>query len=458
MRFVPGLVFDSQRILLAVAWQGYVPMRGVPREERNTIQAFGKRAGENHFAKEGEERMKRIASVWILVLLFATSSFAAGTIKLGGMMPLSGRAADLGITCRQGAELAVKEINAKGGVLGKKFDLLISDSKANVHECVSLANRYIQRDNVNFLFGVISSSAVLAVGQVAKEEKVPFMATVASTDTFTKEKWNKYIFRAGTCNSQEANSLALYAAAKKKLVKYYNIGPDYEYGRTMWSVFKAKLAAVNPKVKFIGEQWPKVFSPDFTPYINAILAAKPDAVFCSLWGGDLVTFIKQAEPYGLFKKMKWIIATGADLTVTQALGKKMPTGLIVDQRYYFNWPKSRRNKAFVKAYRAAYHNYPSAWAAEGYDGIYFLAAGIKKAGSLDKDKVIAALAGLTLDLPRGKATLRKQDHQLVCDFMVGETAFSKAYPFAIVKKTEVFPADKIIYSIAEWKKAQSANK
>lgn len=403
--------------------------------------------------------MRRIVCVCVcmLVLLFATSSFAAEAIKLGGMMPLSGVAAGLGITCKQGAELAVKEINAKGGVLGRKFDLMVSDSKANVQESVSLANRYIQRDNVNFLYGVVSSAAVLAVGQVAKQQKVPFMATVASTDTFTKEKWNKYIFRAGTCNSQEANSLALYVAKKKNLVKYYNIGPDYEYGRTMWSVFKAKLAAENPKAEFIGEQWPKLFSPDFTPYINAILAAKPDAVFCSLWGGDLVTFIKQAEPYGLFKKMKWIIATGADLTVTQALGKNMPTGLIADQRYYFNWPKTKRNEKFVKAYRAAYHNYPSAWAAEGYDGIYFLAAAIKKAGSLDTDKVIAALEGLTLNLPRGKATLRKEDHQLSCNFMVGETVFSKKYPFAIVGKTEVFPASKVLYSIKEWEAAQKAN-
>jgi branched-chain amino acid transport system substrate-binding protein len=402
--------------------------------------------------------MKRNAYALILVLLFATTSFAADTITLGGMMPLSGRAADLGITCKQGAELAVKEINEAGGVLGKKFELKMADSKANVQECVSLANRYIQKDNVNFLFGVISSSAVLAVGQVAKAEKTVFMATVGSTDTFTKEKWNKYIFRAGTCNSQEANSLALYAAPMKKLVKYYNIGPDYEYGRTMWSVFKTRLAAENPKAQFIGEQWPKIFSPDFTSYINAILAAKPDAVFCSLWGGDLVTFIKQAKPYGLFKKMKWIIATGADLTVVQALGKDMPTGIVADQRYYFNWPETKRNQEFVKAYRTAYKNYPSAWAAEGYDGVYFLAEAIKKAGSLDTDKVIAALEGLTLDLPRGKATLRKEDHQLVCDFMVGETVFHKAYPFAILGNTKVFPADKVIYSIADWEKAQKDNK
>jgi branched-chain amino acid transport system substrate-binding protein len=311
---------------------------------------------------------------------------------------------------------------------------------------------------VNFLFGVVSSAGSLAVAEVAKQEKVIFMDTVASTDTLTKEKWNRYTFRSGTCNSQEANSLALYAAKNKKLTKFYNIGPDYEYGRTMWELFKAKTKEQNPKAQFIGEQWPKLFIPDYTSYINAILQAKPDAVFCSLWGGDLVAFIKQAKPYGVFDKMKWIIATGGDVTVAKALGKEMPVGLIVDQRYYFHWPATKRNQEFVKAYMADFKDYPSAWAAEGYDGVYFLAEAIKKAGSLDTDKVIAALEGLTLELPRGKATLRKEDHQLASDFMVGETVFDKAYPFAIVGKAEVFPAAKVLYSIEEWKKAQAANK
>jgi branched-chain amino acid transport system substrate-binding protein len=226
----------------------------------------------------------------------------------------------------------------------------------------------------------------------------------------------------------------------------------------MWDIFKARTKEQNPKAEFIGEQWPKLFIPDYTSYINAILQAKPDAVFCTLWGGDLVAFIKQAKPYGVFDKMKWIIATGGDITVAKALGKEMPTGLIVDQRYYFHWPNSKRNQEFVKAYQADYKDYPSAWAAEGYDGVYFLAEAIRKAGSLDTDKVIAALEGLTIEAPRGKSTLRKEDHQLSSDFMVGETVFDKAYPFAIVGKTEVFPADKVLYSIAEWKKAQEGNK
>jgi branched-chain amino acid transport system substrate-binding protein len=156
--------------------------------------------------------------------------------------------------------------------------------------------------------------------------------------------------------------------------------------------------------------------------------------------------------------MKWVIATGADVSLARAMGKELPTGIIADQRYYFHWPDSKRNQEFVKAYMAKNKEYPSAWAAQGYDGVYFLAEGVKKAGSLDKEKVVAALEGLTIDAPRGKATLRKEDHQLFADYMVGEIGWDKKYDITIVTNTEVFPADKVIYSLAEWKKAQEANK
>jgi branched-chain amino acid transport system substrate-binding protein len=276
-----------------------------------------------------------------VLLMLGTTALAADTIKIGAMYPLSGRAEALGRECKLGAEQAVEEINAKGGVLGKKLELLSADSKANVQEGVNLSKRYIQKDGVDFLFGVVSSAVALAVAEIAKQEKVVTMITIGSTDGVTKEKWNRYTFRSGMCNSQEANSLALYTAKKyPKLTKFYNIGPDYEYGRTMWEIFKAKTKEQSPKAEFIGEQWPKLATPDYTSYINAILQAKPDAVFCTLWGGDLVAFFKQAKPYGLFDKMKWVIATGADVSLARAMGKEMPTGIIADQRYYFHWPNS----------------------------------------------------------------------------------------------------------------------
>ena len=403
--------------------------------------------------------MRKTAIAVAMLLVLASAASAADTIKLGGMFPLSGRAEALGRECKLGAEMAVEEINAKGGVLGKKFELLSADDEAKPAKSVEIAKRNIQKDEVNFLFGVVSSAGALAVAEVAKQEKVVTMITIGSTDGVTKEKWNRYTFRSGMCNSQEANSLALYTAKKyPNLTKFYNLGPDYEYGRTMWEIFKGKTKEMNPKAEFTGEQWPKLFIPDYSAYINAILQAKPDAVFCTLWGGDLVPFIKQAKPFGLFDKMKWIIATGADVSVARALMNDMPKGIIADQRYYFHWPGGKKNQEFVKGYLGKNKEYPSAWAAQGYDGVYFLAEAVKKAGSTDAEKVIAALEGLTIDAPRGKATLRKEDHQLYADYMIGETGFVKDYPIAIVTNTETFPADKVIYSLADWKKAQESNK
>lgn len=391
-------------------------------------------------------------TIFAFLIMFAGTSIAADTIKIGVLFPLSGRAADLGITGREGTELAVKEINEKGGVLGKKLEIIVTDSKANTQESVTIARKYIQKDKVNFLFGVVSSAVSLAIAEVAKSEKIIFMNTIGSTDSLTKEKWNKYVFRSGICNSQEGNALAIHTA-KKGYKKYYNIGPDYEYGRTLWEIFKKKTKELNPSAEFTGEQWPKLFIGDYTPYINAIIQAKPDAVFCSLWGGDLVAFIKQAKPFGVFEKIKWIIPTGGDVTTVQALGNEMPTGLYVDQRYYFHWPNTKRNKEFTDKYKKAYNKYPSAWALQSYDGIYFLVEAIKKAKSLDTEKVITALEGLTIESPRGKSSLRKEDHQLYCDYAVGVTKKDSKYPFLIVGDMEVIKAEKVIYSVNEWKKA-----
>ena len=154
-----------------------------------------------------------------------------------------------------------------------------------------------------------------------------------------------------------------------------------------------------------------------------------------------MAFFKQAKPYGLFDKMKWVISTGADVSLARAMGKEMPTGIIADQRYYFHWPNSGKNQDFVKAYLEKNKEYPSAWSAQGYGGVYFLAEAVRKANSLDKEKVVAALEGLTIDAPRRKATLRKEDHQLFADYMVGETGWDKSYPVTIVTNTEVLLLD-----------------
>ena len=197
-----------------------------------------------------------------------------------------------------------------------------------------------------------------------------------------------------------ANSLALYTAKKQpKLTKFYNIGPDYEYGRTMWSLFQAKTKELNPKAQFIGEQWPKLATPDYTSYINAILQAKPDAVFCSLWGGDLVAFFKQAKPYGLFDKMKWVIATGADVSLARAMGKEMPTGITPTR--YSSTADQQEEPGFGR--RTGEDPSIERRAAQGEDGVYSWPRR-SKAESRTRE-VIAALEGLTIDAPRGEATL-----------------------------------------------------
>ena len=246
------------------------------------------------------------------VMMFAIggTSYAADTIKIGAMYPLSGRASLFGKDSQAAAEIATQEVNQAGGVLGgKKFKLLMTDSRANPQEAVRIAERYITKDKVNFLYGIVSSGVGLAVTEVAKKHKVILVTTDCSSTKLTMEKWHKYYFRVAI-NSLQAQRAAARLAQYKPWTKYYVIGADYEGPHSLWDNFWAELKRLRPDAKLVGEGWPKLFEPDYSSYITAAMAAKPDVLFMALWGGDAIAFIKQADNYRLFKKMDFMARPG----------------------------------------------------------------------------------------------------------------------------------------------------
>jgi branched-chain amino acid transport system substrate-binding protein len=397
-----------------------------------------------------------LASLFVLTL--AANGFAKD-IVIGSFYPMSGGGADLGKSSDEGARLAVKEINERGGVLGRKISILTVDSQAKPDIALLAVKRYVIKDKVNFLLGGVSSSVALAVSEFAKERKILYMVATSMSDKITKEAGHRYVFRAQACNSQQAISWANLMAKQKDAVTWATLGPDYEYGHNLWEIFITRLKELRPDVKVVAEVWPKFGEPNYTSYINAVLEAKPDGLFTSVWGGDLLNFLKQAKPYGLFEKVKYPVISGAgDLTVVQALGKDMPENIWCEQRYYFYWPDTERNRSFAEAYKNAYDKYPAAWAASAYDGVYYLAKAIEKAKSTDTEKVIDALEGLELDAPRGKSYMRKCDHQNIFDYAVGKSRWSDKYGFVIVEDLQVVPGNETLYSCDEVKKARSQNK
>jgi branched-chain amino acid transport system substrate-binding protein len=366
---------------------------------------------------------------------------------IGALFPLSGRAAQLGKTGYQGARLATEEINEAGGVLGASLELRVADTRGALTS-VSEARRFIEQERVTVLLGVVSSAALLAVTDVARESRTVLMATIASTVRATTDKFHPYFFRSGTSNAQESLSAARVAAALPHR-RWYVIAPDYEYGYNAWTIFKGQLARLRPDLEVVGEAWPEFLEHDYGAYIQSILRAQPDAVYNLLYGGDLVAFTRQARGTGLFERVAFLNATGGDVGVLEELGGEMPEGLLCGARYYFQHPDTDANRRFVTRYRDRFGSWPTPWAEMSYNGVRFVADGLARAGTRESDGLVRALEGKTLDLPRGAVTLRREDHQAILDMVWGRTARHPDYPFPVLADLQVFRGAEITPPVEE---------
>ncbi|HET9924731.1 MAG TPA: ABC transporter substrate-binding protein [Methylomirabilota bacterium] len=383
--------------------------------------------------------MLRVVTVLLALVLAAPfGAEAQKPIKVGFPMILSGPGALFGEPASKGAQMFVDEVNAKGGVLGRKIELLPRDTKGNADEAVRVSRELILKENVDFLVGTLTSAEGPAVSVVAKENKIVFIAPIPKTDQLTAaDKLHPYIFRvASTCTIEGRTAAEL--VAKWGVKRVATISPDYAYGQEVTKAFVDHIKKIKPDVEIVDQQWPKLGEPDYTPFINAQLAKKPEAVFSSLWGGHFVSFAKQAKPLGYFDAIKYNFfgaGEAASPETTKSMGADYPVGIWGNSYDAFYWtegpPAHRDYVARVSKYLK--DEYPSSWAIQGYIGMQALTEAIKKAGSTDSDKVSKALLGLSIDMPHGKLTIREKDHQANRAQIYGKTVKDPKYPFAIMK-------------------------
>ena len=355
-------------------------------------------------------------------------------------MPLSGPASVYGVPVVKGAEMAVKEINASGGVLGRKLELLTRDSKASADEAVRLARELIIKDSVDFLSGTLTSAEAPAVSTIAKENKIVFIAPTSKTVQLTSPaNLHPYIFRLASNTDIDGRTGAAIIAGWKDVKRVATIAPDYAYGRDAVAAFVDFIKKARPDIEIVDQQWPKLGQSDFTPFITAQMAKKPDAVFCDVYGGDFVTFAKQAGPLGYFKAINNRLADAGEVGTTdeaKALGNDYPYGIWSDAYDPVIWPENEpaAHKTFIEHLKA-YTNekYASGWAIMGYASIFALTEGIKKAGSTNSDKVAKALLGLSFDTPIGKLTFNEKTHETDMGEFWGLMVKDDRYPFAVMK-------------------------
>lgn len=378
------------------------------------------------------------AIVLAAVLALPLTAEAQKPIKVGFPMILSGPGALFGTPALKGAEMFVEEINARGGVLGRKLELLPRDSKGSADEAVRVSRELILKENVDFLVGTLTSAEGPAVSVVAKENKIVFIAPIPKTDQLTApDRLHPYVFRVAATTTMEGRSAA-EIVAKWPVKRIATIGPDYAYGQDVTRAFVEHIKRIKPGVEIVDQQWPKLGEADYTPFINAQMAKKPEAVYSSLWGGHFVTFVKQAKPLGYFDAIKFnFIGVGEAGSPESAktMGAEYPVGIWGNSYDAFYWeegpPAHREYTQRLSKYLKDEH--PSSWAIQGYMGMQFLAEAIKKAGSTDSDKVSKALLGLSVETPHGKMTIREKDHQLNRGQLYGKTVRDPRFPFAIMK-------------------------
>jgi branched-chain amino acid transport system substrate-binding protein len=387
-----------------------------------------------------------------LVALVAVAALAASVeaqqkpIRIGYPMILSGGGALFGQPSSKGAEMYVKEINDKGGILGRKLELVIRDSKGAPEEATRVSRELILKEGVDFLAGGLSAAEGLAISAVAKEQKVVYVAAIPKTTNMTDPgKLHPYVFRAAANSYTEGRSAAV-EMAKLPVSKIYTIGPDYEYGQVVTKAFADQLKKLKPGMQIVGQGWPKLGEQDHTPFITTALAARPDALFSTLWGGQFVTFAKQAKPYGLFDKLKVVTAgEGGSPETGMTLKDDMPLGVVTNSYDVFYYHPVPEHKDYVERVKKFFNQeYASSWASTGYIALQFLVEGIQKAGSTDTDKVIKALEGLSINSPIGKLTMRAKDHQATRGQFWGISAKVPEYPFPILNPVRYVPADDIM--------------
>ena len=359
--------------------------------------------------------------------------------KLGVLLPSTGTGANYVENAIKGLPVAVAEINAKGGFLGKHpIEIVYRDDQTKPDVGAREAKSIILNDKVQTIIGTYSSAVALAIEEITHEHKVLHIAATSNSSAITQENYSPYTYQF--CPDSNMQSGAVVVAVAKMIKKnnwktFVSLSQDYEWGRGTHKGFTAELAKFAPEAKETKQLWFKLGETDFTSYITAIMAAKPDFLYGAIAGKDSETFLQQAGQMGLFKRVPF---PGGLISVTELrqLRKTLPRGMIGLARCpFFAHLKEPLMQKYIKMHRAKFgdDNYPDDWACMHYDAIYGLEQAINKAKSIDTEAVVKALKGATLDTCRGKRTMRDCSNQLDVPSYVGEVWDSPDYPFPIYK-------------------------
>jgi branched-chain amino acid transport system substrate-binding protein len=354
----------------------------------------------------------------ILPLLFIGNAFSQA-IKVGELNSYKVFPAFLE-PYKKGWELALEEINASGGVNGRKLEVVSRDDGGTPGDAVRVAEELLSREKATVLMGTFASNVGLAVANLANQRKIVFVAAEPLTDKIVWENGNRYTFRLRPSTYMQT-AMLIPEAVKLKKKRWAIVYPNYEYGQSATASFKKLMSQAQPDVEFIAEQAPPLGKIDAGAVVQALLDAKPDAIFSSLFAVDLQKFVREGNTRGLFKSTPVFNLIAGEPEYLDTLKEETPDGWWVTG-YPWSEINTPAHTKFRDAYQKRWKDYPRVGSVVGYSSMYTVANALRKAGSTDSEKLVAALTGLQMETPFGPITYRALDHQSTMGAYVGQLA------------------------------------
>jgi len=344
------------------------------------------------------------------------ASAQSGPIRIGEINSYTAQPA-FTLPYRNGWQLALEQINAAGGVLGRKLEIISRDDAGRPPDAVRIANELLAEEKVDLLAGTFLSNVGLAVSDAARQAGRVFVASEPLTDALVWEKGNRFCFRLRPSTYMQAAMLVERAAALPAR-RWVTVAPNYEYGQSAVKWFKQLLLARRPDVTFGTEQWPALGRIDAGATIQALLADKPEAIFNVTFGADLTAFVRAGNTRGLFEGRSIVSMLTGEPEYLEPLAEETPGGWIVTG-YPGATLDTPAHTEFSDAYRALFKEAPKNGSVVGYSMVQAIAAGLRRAGGTATDALIEGLRGAEFTTPFGPARFRTQDQQSTMGTFVG---------------------------------------
>ena len=345
-----------------------------------------------------------IASVMAITLLAGcggnagsgSSSSTGDTIKIGAIGPLSGAASTYGISVKEGAQLLEKEVNAAGGINGKKISFIFEDDQADPNSSMQAFNKLVDSEKVSAILGPVTSGATLAVAPNATAKQIPLITPTATEPTITKVGGD-YMFRGCFVDSFQGDVLGKYASEtlkSKTAAVLYNSGSDYSKG--IADSFKSKFEGAGGQVGEFLTYNDK--DTDFKAQLTKIKSLNPDVVVLPDYYNVVGLIAKQARDMGITSQ--FLGGDGWESEELTKIGGKAVDGALYINHYY-SGDQDAAVKTFVDSYKKEYNKEPDAFAALSYDTSKILVKAIEKAGKTDGAAIKDALAGMEMNSVTG---------------------------------------------------------